>query len=135
LTGLAKQNLKIVSSVVPGAQQLAAGEASIIFPIISDPIDPLKASGAPVKWSPIDATGSLDFCAAVSGKGNKSPNTSNLLLNFLMSQQGQKIVIGTDGHSPLGMGAPLPSGSNYFTLNIPQADQNKAEIASELGLS
>jgi iron(III) transport system substrate-binding protein len=134
LTGLSKQKLTVVSSVVPGAQQLAAGEGAIIFPIISDPIASLQSSGAPVKWSPIGTTGAIEFSTAVSAKGNKSPDTSYLFLNFLMSQQGQKLLIGTDGHSPLGGGAPLPSGSNFLNLNIPQALQNENEIVTELGL-
>lgn len=91
LRKLSDQQLNIVSSAIPGSQQLAAGSAGIFIPGVHQALTPLLAQGAPiVEVFPEPTTGGSTF-AGISSKA-PHPNAARLVLNFLMSVDGQAIL-------------------------------------------
>ena len=115
---LGAQNLEYVDSLVPGAQQLAAGSASVLIPGLLSVTNPLKEEGAPVDLViPSPTIGVEQFAAVMTNAPH--PNAGRLLLDFLMSEEGQQVLNRGTGASPLG---PLPG-----TIELP-ADYRNPDI-------
>jgi iron(III) transport system substrate-binding protein len=91
LRGLSRQNIRLVGSTVPGTQEMAAGSASILAPGVHGSIKALQDQGAPVSDATPDLTIGNENWGAVSAAA-PHPNGARLLLNFLMSPQGQAAV-------------------------------------------
>jgi iron(III) transport system substrate-binding protein len=133
LTRLAAQHPTMVESAVPGAQQVAAGEAKIQFPTTVAVVQPLKDAGAPidtVSFTP--ATGVEQYTALI--KGGPHPNAAKLLLGFLMSKDGQALVNkGTAASVLPDVPGTLPLPKDYSAPRIAEAAQQKAAILGALG--
>lgn len=112
LTGLAEQEPIIVSSAVPGTQQLAAGEFTIVFPNAKAVSEPVKAQGAPVDTIIPEPANGVEYTTMVSA-GASSPNAALCLYNFLFSDEGQRAFNNTVSVSPfpdVEGPAPMPKG-------------------------
>ena len=72
-------------------EALASGEVAIQFVAYADFTEPLKQKGAPINWSTPDPMLFLGLSAGVS-KFAPHPNAGRLLLNFLISEEAQKII-------------------------------------------
>lgn len=88
LTGLRDQDLKVVPSAVPGSQQLAAGEASLLFPNIESVTKALKDQGAPVETVILEPTTGFEMYMGVSEKA-KRPEAADLFTEFMITEKGQ----------------------------------------------
>lgn len=88
LTGMRDQDLKVVPSAVPGSQQLAAGEASILFPNIESVTKALKDQGAPVETVILEPTTGFEMYMGVSSK-TKRPEAADLFTEFMITEKGQ----------------------------------------------
>jgi iron(III) transport system substrate-binding protein len=116
-----------VGSFVKGgtavAQQLAAGAGHLAVGAYSYKILQLKNDGAPVdyskKVSPIAATGQDIFVM----KGAKRPNAARLLVGWLGSKDGQRIM-----ESRAFKGSMIP-GSSYVAMV--EAEKNNVQIVRE----
>jgi iron(III) transport system substrate-binding protein len=89
LTKLAEQDLNVVSSAVPGTQQVAAGEFAIVFPNTLAVTAPLKAQGAPVDFMVPSPTTGVEYSTMLS-EGADSPNAAKCFFNFLYTEEGQR---------------------------------------------
>lgn len=136
LTQLAAQQPIVVDSMVPGTQQLAAGEAAVAVPNVLSVVAPLQAEGAPIDFVVPDLTTGNEFATMIS-TGSASPNAARLLYDFLLTDQGQQAFNGSTGSSPIGpIGdtAPLPAG--YVEPAILElSDDVRADLLGQLGLS
>lgn len=106
LTKLAAQSPRIYSSTPVGAQMAAAGEVAISnFVNMGAAVSTLKA-GAPVKIIMPTPTFANQYNGAVMS-WSKRPNAAQVLINYLMSRDGQEAWSG-DG----GSASPLPNIPN-----------------------
>jgi iron(III) transport system substrate-binding protein len=134
LTKLAAQKPTLVDSSVPGVQQVAAGSGTVVYPSLLSVSKPLSAKGASVETVfPSPTTGVEQFAAVSTAAPH--PNAARLLLNYLLTEEAQKILNKGTGSSPLGNlegTVPLPKG--YVSPDVVAALAAKAEIVSALGL-
>ncbi|MBI3964565.1 MAG: extracellular solute-binding protein, partial [Chloroflexi bacterium] len=77
LQKLGQQNLRLVASSVPGVQQLAAGEGSVIVPASHWTITELEQKDAPVKWVPAEPTTGVEQIIGIVAKA-PHPNAAKL---------------------------------------------------------
>ncbi|WP_028710485.1 ABC transporter substrate-binding protein [Paracoccus pantotrophus] len=89
LTQLADQDLVVVSSAVPGTQQVAAGEYTIVFPNATAVSEAVRRQGAPVDTFIPSMTSGIEYATMLT-TGSDSPNAAKCLYNFLYTQEGQK---------------------------------------------
>lgn len=92
LQQLRAQDLRRVSAGVAGIQGLAAGEGAINAPTLIVQITALMAKGAPISHvTPEFTTGSQFYLVLTSRAKAKHPNASRLLVNYMMTQEGNKV--------------------------------------------
>lgn len=135
LVRIAVRQPKLVDSMVPGMQQLGAGEGAVALPTVMSTLKPLRDEGAPIDFVMPDVTTGNEFTSMIS-TGTSSPNAARLFYDYLLTDEGQKAFNGTTGSSPLGNiqgTAPLPA--NYVSPNIEELSSVRGEILRELGLS
>jgi iron(III) transport system substrate-binding protein len=106
---LAAQDLTIVESAVPGIQGVAAGEHGLLVSTEPGVADPLIKEGAPLKHVLVTPTIGTEMFMAVSAKA-PHPNAARLLMDYMLSPEGQEIANGGGGRV-----SPLP--------NIPNTDK------------
>lgn len=135
LTSLAGQQPTLVDSMVPGTQQLAAGEAALALPNVLSVVNPVKDKGAPIDFVVPEPTTGNEFASMVSS-GGTSPNAARLLYDFLLTDAGQQAFNGPNGSSPIGAipgTAPLPAG--YLDPAITRLPEVRAQLLDRLGLN
>ena len=135
LRALTAQRPIVVDSMVPGTQQLAAGEAAVAFPDVLSTVKPLKDKGAPVDFVVPEPTTGVEFTTMISA-GAASPNTAKLLYDFLLTDAGQEAFNGSTGASPIGATgstAALPRG--YVDPKIRELPAVKQGLLAQLGIS
>jgi iron(III) transport system substrate-binding protein len=112
LRKLGEQQPRLVASSVPGSQELAAGAAALLVPGTHSDTLELKKSNAPVNDIYPSPTVGNESYVGVSAKA-PHPNGGKLLLNYIISPEGQSIYV-KDGYAsvvPNLPGAePLPAG-------------------------
>ena len=134
LRALGRQDLRLVESAVPAAQQLAAGEAALSFPGAHWDKVQLKQSGAPVDDVVPNPTTGIEQLMGITAKA-PHPNAAKLFLNFMLSQEGQQALVQAHGVSVLPNipGAqPLPQG--YVRPEVKEAMQQRDRLIGLLGL-
>lgn len=134
LRRLGQQDLRLAASAVPGAQQVAAGEASIVVPSIHSVILPLLDQGAPIAdVTPEPSIGS-EFYVGVSTKA-PHPEAARLFLNFLLTKEGQEPLNRRAGASPLqGVPDSLALPSQYYAAPVDAALDSKDQLLALLGI-
>ena len=81
--------LRVVDSMVPGAQQLGAGEASMTIPALASVVQPMIDAGAPIEFVvPATTTGVEQYGAVVENAPNH--NSARLFMDYLLSAEGQQ---------------------------------------------
>ena len=125
---------QITDSMVPGAQQLAAGEYSIMAPALASVVQPLIDEGAPLEIVfPDETTGVNQFAGVVEGAEN--PNSGRLFMSYLLSQEGQeKLANGLSASVLENVPGAMELPSDFVTISEDQALQNQEEILGLLGL-
>jgi iron(III) transport system substrate-binding protein len=134
LARLAAQKPKLVDSSVPGVQQVAAGSGTLVYPSLLSVSKPLADKGATVQTVFPSPTTGVEQFAAVSSSAPHA-NAARLFLDYLLTEEAQKILNKGTGSSPLGNlegTVPLPKG--YVSPDIDAAVAAKAQIVSGLGL-
>jgi iron(III) transport system substrate-binding protein len=133
LKALLAQQPKFVDSSVPGAQQVAAGAGTIVFPSLLSVSNPLKTQGAPIDTVFPSPTTGVEQYAAVTAKAAR-PNAARLFVDYLLGTEGQTLVNKGTGASPLGSlpgTVPLPAG--YKSPEVKEAVAEKAAILALIG--
>jgi iron(III) transport system substrate-binding protein len=134
LRGLAAQNPIVVPSVVPGTQQLAAGEVAIVVPNVLTVVRVLKGEGAPIDFVAPELTTGNEFETVLSA-GADSPNAALCLMAFLLSQPGQVAYNGPTSVSPFdGTPDTATMPTDYIKPRITEVGEHAAAIAGLLGL-
>lgn len=134
LEGVAAQDPQVVDSMVPGTQQLAAGEAAIGLPSVVTVLQPVIDQGAPLDYVIPDVTTGNEFQTMIP-TANASPNTARLLYQFLLTDEGQLAFNGETSASPLGVEGTAPLPKNYRAPRIEELPKYQDEIFSRLGLT
>lgn len=132
LQNLASQDFVLVDSVVPGTQQLAAGEVSLLVPNVGTSIASLE--GAPIALVIPEPGIGVEFLSALSDGGD-SPNAARLFLDFMLSEEGQAVFNASDGWTPGPDAGEVKSVPESYEPNrIPEALKHRDELLSLLGL-
>jgi len=133
LKGLAAQNPVWTQSVVPGAQSLASGAAGLQIPAIHAVIQSLVGQGAPIKELTPQKTTGVETLAAVTASA-PHPNAARLLLNYILTPQGQALL-NADSTSPLpNIPGTRPLPAQYVSPPIAEAAAQADQLVSLLGL-
>lgn len=125
---LAAQEPAILDSVTPGTQQVAAGGLAIALPGAAAGMASLQDEGAPIGWAaPEPATG-YEYVAVIS-EGSDSPNAARCLYNYMFTEDGQRIYMGTNGISTTGAEGTMAMPERYIAPNITaMSDEDKNNI-------
>jgi iron(III) transport system substrate-binding protein len=134
LTALKDQGLTVFASSVPGNEALASGAVSVMIPDVPIVAQPLIDKGAPIALVPVNPTTGSENQVVVSTDA-PSPCAARLLMNFLMTEDGQKAFNGAQGASVLeDLEGTLPLPEGYITSPEAEANAQKAELVALLGL-
>jgi iron(III) transport system substrate-binding protein len=134
LRKVAQQQLRLVDSGPSAVQQLASGAAKAYFPCSMTNAESMISQGAPVKGvlpENVPYTGVLTQVAMSSGA--QHPNAARLFLNFLLTEQGQKIL-NVVGSSPVNTPGTPPLRDGFVKPDFVSTAANKAKIIELLGM-
>ena len=104
---LAQQNLRPVQGFTHMANLLAAGEYPIALMSQVTKIEEMKEKGAPVDWASSSPNFNTVGAYALS-RTPPHPAGARLLIDFVLSEQGQR-VLGRTGKLPMRRGVPTQS--------------------------
>jgi ABC-type Fe3+ transport system substrate-binding protein len=77
----------------------AAGERPIVVVAFANGVERLKKDGAPIDWAAVDPIIGLTFGLALV-KDAPHPNAARLLIDFLLSREGQEILASVGYYAP-----------------------------------
>ncbi len=118
LTRLKAQNPRYFTSTAPGAQSLAAGEASILIPALPNSTQAVKDKGAPVALvAPEVTTGAESYVMLTHRSKAKNPNAGRLLANYFLAPEGNKLFNADPGGVTVYDLSGLPKGYQSPTLS------------------
>ncbi|MBP2294966.1 extracellular solute-binding protein [Azospirillum rugosum] len=132
---LGAQEIRWAPSAVPGTQMLAAGEAVCLAPNMRQTSNQVIDKGAPlVDLDPLPTVGH-ESQITVSTKA-PHPNGARLLVDFILSREGQEAYCKNVCASPRWNDIPgaLQLPAEYRRANIPDALRRAPEMLSLLGL-
>ncbi len=113
-------------------QLMAAGEFPLVVNLYANRIETFKKEGAPVEWYPIEPVPTLIFVVLVSSKA-PHPASARLLVDYLLSKDGQEFVRGTHrvpAREDVEPDPPrLKKGLKWFVAN-PEEGEDYSEIVS-----
>ena len=138
MTKLAQQSLRPVQGFTHMANLLAAGEYPIALFSQVTKIEEIKEKGAPVDWVSNSPNFSTVGAYGLS-RNPPHPAGARLLVDFVLSNQGQKIL-GRTGKLPMRRGVPTQSKSidkllesgNLHAINDAKGFEKYAKIYREL---
>jgi iron(III) transport system substrate-binding protein len=134
LRDVAKLQPRLSDSLLGGTQQIGAGTNALFFPTVPTNVTDLIAQKAPVRdFYPEQTTGS-QIVAGVATKA-PHPNAARLLLNFMLTMDGQRVLNqGTTAILPGVPGAtPLPP--QYVAPDLGKASSTSDQILSLLAIT
>lgn len=110
LSQIAAQTGRQYASGVPAVQGLAAGEGVVFLPFIMPAVQGLKEKGAPIDVVSPGYTTGLEMNVVLTARGKaKHPNAARLMANYVMSQEGNKVLNDDPGGFSMYESARLPS--------------------------
>lgn len=92
---LSEQNIQFRTGRTLLAQLMAAGEISIGITLYNYRVEKMKMEGAPVEWIAIEPVIAEVHPVGISSR-TPHPNAAKLLLNWLLSRDGQEVLAGID---------------------------------------
>ncbi len=134
LRQLNQQDLRLYDSGPSAVQQLAAGSGSLYFPASLTQAASMTSQGAPVEGVlPTDAPITGAETPAFLSTDAPHPNAAKLLINFMMSPDGQKIL-NQVASSPNGTPGTPAVPANYQRPDLASAAADKDQIIQLLGM-
>lgn len=134
LTDFKDQDFQLQPSAVPGTQQVAAGESALAFPSLYSVVNPLKEKGAPIDIKFFSPTSGVQQFTAMS-KGSSHPKASALLVNYLLSSEGQSILNRGVAASVLAdVPGTVALPADYQLPDLVKAKDEQKALLSLLGL-
>jgi iron(III) transport system substrate-binding protein len=131
LTKLKAQNPIIAAGSAPATQQLAAGEGAIVMPGVQSIITDLKSKGAPVSYVQPPASTGPELVPGIAAKA-AHPNAARLFVDYLMSEEGSKVLNATPGSGSPRDTSTLPA---RYAFNRDLTGTKADRIYELLGLS
>lgn len=134
LRDLAKQDIRWVPSTVPGTQMLAAGEAALLLQNLRMVSYSVIEAGGPVDDVMLEPNTGLESLVSISTEASH-PNAARLLVNYVLSPEGQALLAKDVGASPLGdiEGAlPLPGDYRQGSYEAIQEGMAQSDKVVEL---
>lgn len=122
------------SSSAPTVQLVAAGEAALSLPISVSVLPALEKAGAPIATVDAGPVTGAQITNGISASATR-PNAARLMLNFMMSPEGQAIQNGNRlGGSPLpNIAGTYPVPKDYTPPNEAVSRQEIARVRELLG--
>lgn len=132
LTG---QNPRWVPSIFPGMQMVAAGDARVLAPGLHMGTILMQQKGAPlVDFSPTMSSGHETLVSVCAHAAHA--NAARLLVNYLMTREGQQVYCEDIAASPLpNIPGSLKLSSEYQRGRYEEALAMRKELSALLGLS
>lgn len=128
---LRAQNPRQYPGGVPAVQALAAGEGAFLLPAITAQVSSAKNKGGPVDITVMAQTTGVEEMLMLTARAKaQQPSAARLFANFLMSQEGNKVVNDDPGGTTVYETGRLPR--QYESPN-PGAISRRDEIARLLG--
>ncbi|MFC1817436.1 ABC transporter substrate-binding protein [Thermodesulfobacteriota bacterium] len=91
---LSEQDIQFRTGKTLNTQFLSAGEMSIGITLLNYIVEAMKMKGAPVEWIAIEPVIAGIHPAGISSNA-PHPNAAKLLLEWILSREGQKVLAGT----------------------------------------
>ena len=131
---LGKNNPRGYVSGGEGAQQLAGGEAALMFPCSLDTFASVIADGAPVKWIPMATTSAYQYAVIpTSPQLTPHPNAQKLFVDYFLSKEGNLDLYSVGGDKSVYAPADqLPA--NLITQRDPRQIDTLDPMVSALNL-
>jgi iron(III) transport system substrate-binding protein len=132
---LLANNPRLYQGGVPGNQALGAGEGAVLFPTSAALAGDVAKNGAPVATVQPDLSVGIETKVVLSAKARTPhPNAGQLLANYLMSQEGNKVYASDPGTVSVYDTSGLPKD---YTSAAPDAESkaNQQKLLPLLGLS
>ena len=99
MRALAKQNLAIRRDpTAMRAQLLTAGESELDIDTTYSVLNPLIKKGAPVNWTTLDTALVVPVGHGIAARA-PHPNAAKLFIDFVLSKEGQRVVLSYDRQS------------------------------------
>ena len=131
LADLGAQTGRQYPSGVPAVQGLAAGEGAITLPTVVPQVQAVRAKGAPVDSVMPAFTTGIELHVLLTARGKaKNPNAARLFANYVMSQEGNRVLNDDPGGFSMYDTTKLPA--QYVPADT-QATQHADRIAKLLG--
>ncbi|MFW6773876.1 ABC transporter substrate-binding protein [Nocardioides sp. CPCC 205120] len=133
LSGLGELDPIVVDSLVPGTQQVVAGEADVVIPSLKAVVQPLIDEGAPLALViPEDTSGVNQYAGVVEEA--EHPNAARLFLDYLLSMEGQeKVTAGIAASVLEGVPGAMELPSGYTEVAESDVTENQDTIDELLG--
>lgn len=134
LEAFGRQEPVTTPSLVPGLQQVSAGEKAVLVQSIPGADAELVAKGAPLSTViPPDSTG-FDQYLAVSEKA-PHPNAAALFLNFLMTPEGQQVLTSGSAIATLpDISGAVPTPEKFVRMDTDEVAAAKDRVLGLLDL-
>ena len=123
---LARQNVSVRSGTTLLANLVAAGELPLAIDLYAYEIERTKKAGAPLDWVAFEPV----IVHTIAGGINRNaphPNASKLFMDFLLSEEGQRIYLG-ESMQPTRRGLAAP----WFPKNL-KLHVNDPDIGDKFG--
>jgi iron(III) transport system substrate-binding protein len=123
---LAKQDVSLRSGTTLLVNLVAAGELPLAIDLYAENIERSKKAGAPVDWVAFEPT----IVHTIAGGINRNaphPNASKLFMDFLLSEEGQRIYL-AESQQPTRKGLAAP----WFPKNL-KLHVNDPDIGDKVG--
>jgi iron(III) transport system substrate-binding protein len=123
---LAKQNVSLRSGTTLLINLVAAGELPLGMDLYIENIERSKRAGAPIDWVAFNPT----IVHTIAGGINKNaphPNASKLFMDFLLSEEGQRIYL-SESQQPTRKGLNAPWFPKDIKLHV-----NDPDIGDKVG--
>lgn len=96
LKGIGSNVVRVNASMVPNLEALGAGEGTLGVPSLPTIVGTAKKAGAHIQFVFFDFTTGTDFAVGLTAKGSH-PNAGRLLVHYILSEEGQRLLNGQPG--------------------------------------
>jgi len=123
---LARQNVNVRSGTTLLVSLAAAGEIPLVIDLYAYQVERAKKNGAPLDWVAAEPAIVHTVLAGIS-RNAPHPNASKLFMDYLLSEEGQKLYL-TESLEPARRGLYAPWSPKGIKLHI-----NNPEIGDKVG--
>jgi iron(III) transport system substrate-binding protein len=129
LEKLAEQSPAAREGSTLNVTMLAAGELAIVASVNINTVEEYKTKKAPIEWAKMDEPYYADLYPISMSAHTLRPNAAKLLIDFILSEEGQKILI-AEGKTPArrGLKTRYPIPDKYRILDPALSDRTEYQF-------